>query len=45
MVISYFSSLEQKPDIKFLFAEKCKAYKIYRKMCDVSGEDSFSKKK
>ena len=36
---------EQRPVIKSLVSEKCKPCKIYRKMCDVYGQASFSKKK
>ena len=39
------SSLEQRSVTKFLVAEKCKPYKIYRRMCDVYEEVCFSKKK
>ena len=39
------SSLEQKSVIKFLVIGKCKPWEIYRRMCDVYGEDCFSKKK
>ena len=31
--------------MKFLEAEKCKTSEINRKMCDVYGEASFSRKK
>ena len=30
--------------IKFLEAEKFKPYEIYRRMCDIYGEECFSKK-
>ena len=37
------SRLEQRSVIKFLVAEKCKPYGIYRRMCDVT-EVYFSKR-
>ena len=36
------SSLEQMSVIKFLVAEKCKLYEIYRRMCDVYANAYFS---
>ena len=36
--------LEQKPAIKFLVAEKCKPYEIYRRMFNEYREASFSLK-
>ncbi len=36
--------VKQMPVIRFLLAEKCKQYEIYRKMSDVYGKASFSKK-
>ena len=38
------SRLEQRSVIKFLVAEKCKSCEIYRRMFNVFGEASFSKK-
>ena len=35
---------EQRSVIKFLLAEKCKQYELYRRMCDVYGEACFRKK-
>ena len=41
---SEFSRLEQRTVIIFLVAEMCKAYEIYRRMCDVYEEVCFSPK-
>ena len=35
------STLEQKSVIKFLVAQKCKPYQIYRRKCDVYGDAFF----
>ena len=37
--------IEQRSVIKYLLSEKWKPIEIYRRMCDVYGEASFSQKK
>ena len=37
--------LEQSSIIRFLAAEKCKPYEIYRRMCDTYEKANFSQKK
>ena len=42
--VGFPQQIEQRSVIKFLVAEKCNLCKIYRRMCDVLGEASFSQK-
>ena len=37
-----YSRLEQRSLMKFLVAEKCKPYEIYKRICDVYGEACFN---